>query len=66
MISTIKNRIILLLRKSEKYTKTDMVYLFSGGSWLVVGQIISSVSALALAVLFANLARVSIVGYKLA
>lgn len=44
-----------LLRKSEKYFKTDMVYLAKGGSWLTVGQIVTSVSALLLAIAFANL-----------
>ncbi|MEK7538898.1 MAG: oligosaccharide flippase family protein [Patescibacteria group bacterium] len=44
-----------LLRKSEKYTKTDMVYLTKGGFWLGVGQIISSVAIFSLAIAFANL-----------
>ncbi len=44
-----------LLRKSEKYFKTDMVYLAQGGFWLGLGQAISSLSALALAIAFANL-----------
>lgn len=44
-----------LLRWSEKYTKTDMVYLAEGGFWLTLGQVVSSLSALALAVAFANL-----------
>ncbi len=45
-----------LLRWSEKYTKTDMVYLAHGGFWLTLGQVVSSLSTLALAVAFANLA----------
>ncbi len=44
-----------LLRKSEKYFKTDMVYLAKGGFWFGLGQAISSLSALALAIAFANL-----------
>lgn len=43
-----------LLRKSEKYTKTDMVYLARGGFWSILGQIATSTSALILAVAFAH------------
>ncbi|MDD5749176.1 MAG: oligosaccharide flippase family protein [Patescibacteria group bacterium] len=55
MISKIKNKIYSLLRRSEKYTKTDMVYLASGGFWLTSGQIVSSAAAFLLAIAFANL-----------
>jgi len=55
MIDKIKNKTYKLLRKSEKYTKTDMVYLTKGGFWLTLGQIISSTSAFLLAIAFANL-----------
>lgn len=44
-----------LLRKSEKYTKTDMVYLAKGGFWLTLGQIVSSIASFLLAIAFANL-----------
>lgn len=44
-----------LLRKSEKYFKTDMVYLVKGGSWLTLGQLITSTSSFILSVAFANL-----------
>lgn len=50
-----KSKIYKFLRWSEKYTKTDMVYLASGGFWLTLGQIISSASAFLLAIAFANL-----------
>ena len=43
------------MRWSQKYLKTDMTYLASGGFWLILSQVISSLSALALAVAFANL-----------
>lgn len=50
-----KNKSYHLLRQSEKYTKTDMVYLTKGGFWLTLGQIISAISTLLLAIAFANL-----------
>ncbi len=55
MIKKIKEKIYNLLRWSEKYTKTDMVYLAHGGFWLSFGQIISSLSSFLLAIAFANL-----------
>jgi len=50
-----KEQVTKLLRWSEKYTKTDMVYLTRGGFWLTVGQTASSLSSFALAIAFANL-----------
>lgn len=44
-----------LLRWSEKYTKTDMVYLAHGGFWLTLGQVVSAASSLLLSLAFANL-----------
>jgi len=43
------------LRWSEKWTKTDMVYLTKNGSWLTLAQIVSGASSFLLAVAFANL-----------
>ena len=43
------------LRKSEKYFKTDMVYLTKGGFWLMFGHIIQMASGLALAIMLSNL-----------
>lgn len=54
-MTSFKAYIYRLLRWSERYTKTDMVYLAHGGSWLGLGQVAASLSALVLAVLFANL-----------
>ncbi len=51
----IKTKLYNLLRKSEKYTKTDMVYLVKGGFWLTLGQVVSSLAAFLLAIAFANL-----------
>ncbi|MBU0580170.1 MAG: oligosaccharide flippase family protein [Candidatus Margulisbacteria bacterium] len=50
-----KNKIYQLLRWSEKYTKTDMIYLSKGSFWLCLGQILSSFSIFLLAIAFANL-----------
>ena len=53
------------LRWSQKYTKTDMLYLASGSFWYVAGQVITSLSTLALAVAFANLVSPEVYGtYK--
>lgn len=53
-MQNIKNKIYRLLRWSEKYMKTDMIYLAKGGFWLTIGQILASLSALILALIFAN------------
>jgi O-antigen/teichoic acid export membrane protein len=51
----LKLKLYQLLRWSEKYTKTDMVYLVKGGAWLTGGQIIATASSFLLAITFANL-----------
>src|SRR3989344_4033868 len=51
-----------LLRSSEKYFKTDMVYLAKGGFWLVVGQLIVSGVSFGLSVAFANLLEPDVYG----
>lgn len=43
------------LKKSQKYTGTDNVYLIKGGFWLTSGQIVSTLAAFLLAVVLANL-----------
>ena len=55
MIRRTQDLVHRLLRRSERYLKTDMVYLTSGGFWLFFGQAVSTVAALGLAVAFANL-----------
>lgn len=54
MINCAKEKIYKLLRSSEKWTKTDMVYLAKGGFWLSSSKIIGSVSAFILALVYAN------------
>lgn len=44
-----------ILRRSEKYTKTDMVYLAKGGSWFGLGTALSWVISFGTALAFANL-----------
>lgn len=50
-----KAKLITLLRASEKYSKTDMVYLASGGFWIFVSRLASSLATLLIAIAFANL-----------
>jgi O-antigen/teichoic acid export membrane protein len=54
MIKKIKSTTYALLRKSEAWTKTDMVYLVRGGSWLTFGKLIGAISGFILAILYAN------------
>lgn len=64
-ISKIKEKIKSILLWSQKYTKTDMLYLAKGGFWLTFDQIASSAASLALALVFANLVPKDIYGtYK--
>ncbi len=64
-VEKLKQKTYNLLRKSEKYFKTDMVYLFKGGGWLTLGQIFSTISGLLLAIAFANFIPKEIYGsYK--
>lgn len=51
----LKTRIHALLRSSERYFKTDMVYLAKGGSWLFSAQVLSGALSFILAIAFANL-----------
>ncbi len=55
MIKKLRQIIYNLLKKSEKFFQTDMIYLAKGGFWLTLGQIASSLSSFLLAIAFANL-----------
>ncbi len=54
-MGNIKSRLVGILRWSERFTKTDMVYLAKGGSWLGLGQAVTSFAAFLLSIAFANL-----------
>jgi len=61
----LKNKFVSALRWSEKYTKTDMLYLTKGGFWLILGQIVASVSVFITSIAFANLLDPNVFGiYK--
>lgn len=62
MLNNLRHKTYNLLRKSEKYTQTDMVYLAKGGFWLAIAQIMVSASSFLLAIAFANLLPKDIYG----
>ncbi|HVM58715.1 MAG TPA: oligosaccharide flippase family protein [Candidatus Paceibacterota bacterium] len=62
MYSTLKERFVALLRWTERYTKTDMVYLTKGSFWIAVGQVVYVPTALLLSVAFANLVPKDVYG----
>ena len=51
----IRNPLIRLLRFSERYTRTDMVYLAASGFWSNLGTLSVTAFSLALYLVFANL-----------
>ncbi|MEI6863775.1 MAG: polysaccharide biosynthesis C-terminal domain-containing protein [Candidatus Adlerbacteria bacterium] len=55
MIRKAKQGLYDLLRRSEKYTKTDMVYFFMSNVWFNLGRVIAIASGLILTTAFANL-----------
>lgn len=55
-MNTIQGTLVRFLRWSEKYTKTDMVYLASGGFWLILEQISGIILSLAVAIAFGHYA----------
>ena len=54
-MNRLKAQAIALLRWSERYTRTDMVYLASSGFWMNLGNIAVSIGSLLLYIAFANL-----------
>jgi len=54
MINKTKNFIYNLLRKSQKFTGTDNIYIAKYGSYLMIGNIISMAAAFLLSIAFAR------------
>lgn len=54
-MNNLRNKAYTLLRKSERWFKTDMVYLAKGGFWLTLGHIVAVSAGLGLSIGFANL-----------
>lgn len=50
----VKNKVYNTLKLSEKFFRTDMIYLAKGGFWLSFGQTISSLFSFLLAIAFAH------------
>jgi O-antigen/teichoic acid export membrane protein len=57
-----KEHAISILRWSERYTKTDMVYLASGGFWLTAEQILIGLAAFGVSIAFAHFVPKDIYG----
>lgn len=51
----VRNTVYKLLRRSEKYIGTDMVYLAKGGGWLGLSQGVGMLSSFLLIVAFSNM-----------
>lgn len=49
-----KDSVVRVLRWSERYTKTDMVYLVKNSGWVLFGQLATSLSAFLVMVVLAN------------
>lgn len=58
----LRTRVYALLRWSERYIQTDMVYLTSSGFWLNLNVFIISVLAFLLSIAFANLLPAEVYG----
>jgi O-antigen/teichoic acid export membrane protein len=54
MTGKLKKKIYEYLRMSEKYTKTDMIYLVKNTSWVTIGQAGNILITFILSVIFAN------------
>lgn len=57
-----KGRLYALLRFTERYTRTDMVYLAKGGFWFTLGQVFATLASLISVIAFANFVDPSVYG----
>ena len=65
MLTRLKVRMHDILRWSETYTRTDMVYMTQGGFWLSLAKVVGLLSSLLFAVAMANLVPPEVFGtYK--
>ncbi|OHB24575.1 MAG: hypothetical protein A2542_03190 [Parcubacteria group bacterium RIFOXYD2_FULL_52_8] len=61
----VANLITSLLKKTERYTKTDMLYVAEGGFWLTLGRVVATISSLLMTVILANMVTPTVLGnYK--
>ena len=49
-----KTKFYNFLRWSEKYTKTDIVFLFKSGSWMMLGHVVTTALSFLMVIIFAN------------
>lgn len=54
-MQNLRNKGYQILRRSEGFFKTDMVYLARGGFWLSLSQIVATLSGFLISIAFANL-----------
>jgi O-antigen/teichoic acid export membrane protein len=54
MLATLQEKVHQMLRSTERYTKTDMVYLAENGGWLVLAQVLMGLIAFGLSIGFAH------------
>jgi O-antigen/teichoic acid export membrane protein len=54
MIQTTKEKLRRLLAWSERYTKTDMIYVARGSFWITLGRVVAAGSGFLLTLLLAN------------
>lgn len=54
-MDAVKQKTVAFLRWTEKYTKTDMVYLAKGSSWVTLGHLITALVGFLASIAFANL-----------
>lgn len=65
LMHTLQQKLYSFLRWSEKYTKTDMVYLTHGGFWLSLGTLATALCSFGLSLAFANFIPAAVYGtYK--
>ncbi len=54
LFTRLKRAVYTLLRKSQRYTRTDMVYIAKGTSWMSVRTVVGTSAGLVLTLLLAN------------